>query len=323
MKIIYFNQSYYSDEPSTVGEDVVLCPHPWSAFKNRFARFICHIVFSPKINRLIRLPFKKAWVKKVLKKLGFNSLERFVIIVNAHYYQLFRGKLFDYVKHTNEGNRVFLSFSDKVVTFLNLYQDFPKISEIKKFTDVVLTYNTNDAKTFDVVLERPCIPIFPNIPNLLGDYRSDVFFIGKKKDRLDVLHSLYTKLTNLGFECDFYIYGVEDNEKLKGSSIHYNTPLKYRDVLEHCKKTKAIVNIVQGFGEGITVRDYEAAYFGKYYITNNFAVKDSPLFAPSQIIFLDEIDKRIDEIRKPIANNVDLCLYGFVKWKEFIECLAK
>ena len=323
MKIIHFNQTYYSNIPQIVENDIILCPHPWLAFKKGLNRLLCHIAFSPKANNKIKMPFKKYWVKKVLKKLRFNKNEQFVIVINAHYYQMLEGNLIHYVKSINQNNKVLLALSDKVNTFISLYKDFPNMKTIKATFDAVLTYNTNDSRDYGIILDRPCLPCFPKIPNLLGDFESDVFFIGKKKDRLATLHSIYERLTKLGFKCDFYIIDVDDDEKLKDSSIHYNEPLKYQEVLEHCQKTKSILNVVQNSGEGITVRDYEVAFFNKHYITNNFAVASSPLFDRSQIIFLDEIDNRIIEIKKPLPDNNKAKAFNYNNWKSFIESLVK
>ena len=323
MNVIYFNQRYFSDNASYENDGkVLLIPEPWLLYCNRFIRFLSHIHLSPRINSHLELPFKSIWIKNILKK-SFTSNEKLCIVINSHFYNLYYDGIIKIAKKYFPDVYFAFIFSDRVTFFKKFYKDFPDIDLLKKDFDLVITYNVEDAKKYNIILDRPCFPIYKKLSNKLHDYSSDVFFVGSEKGRLKQIYDVYEVCKKHKLKCDFYINNVPEEKQKYRDEITYNTKLDYDEVLERVSKTKCVLNIIQDGGAGITLRDYEALYFNKLSLTNNYALVETELYDDNQIIWLNEFEKKIYKIKsfKNRTSNLLLEKYSLKKWCEWIELM--
>lgn len=99
--------------------------------------------------------------------------------------------------------------------------------------------------------------------------QSDVFFVGRGKDRLEMLHEIYNNFSARGIKCDFFITEVDKDKQLKNSNIQYNTPISYKTVLKHILATKCILEILQEHQSSYSIRVCESIVYKKHLITNN------------------------------------------------------
>lgn len=321
MKFIYFNQNYFDNSPCIeCGGAAILIPEPWLLFRNKFINVICHIHLSPRINSRCSFPWKSIWNRFFFKSIPSNKNEEICMIINAHFYTLESMGIVEYVKKKNNQNKVIFIFSDKYETFSKLYKNFPSPDYLKKKFDMVITYNVEDSKKYGFIQDRPCVPIYKNITNKLSNFSSDVFFVGRNKGRLSSIYNFYYKCKATGLKCDFHIMDVDEKDFLDTTEITYNHSMSYGEVLERVSKSKSIFNIIQKNGAGITIRDYEAVYFNKYLITNNYALVDSDLYNRDQIIWLNEIDNRLSDIKtKKLQSNNIVEEYSLENWLKWIE----
>lgn len=293
-------------------------PNPWSAIHNCFLRLLCHIHLSPRINSMIQLPFKSIWWKKIFFANIIPKNESVIIIINAHFYSLLNKSIVKHLKkHFKQVYFVF-EFSDKYSSFSEHYKKFPSVTSVLQTYDLVITYNYTDSLKNGFVLSRPCFEGFSPLPIDDSIPPSDVFFVGKNKNRLNLIHSIFTKCTEEGLKCDFYVIDVNKEEMISG--ITYNSFLPYEEVLKHVQKTKCVLNLSQIGGEGMTMRDYEALSNNKLLLTNNSFIKKTPFYNEDQVLFVDELDSKIDMIKTGFIGNRNYCdEYSLSKWYEWLE----
>lgn len=117
------------------------------------------------------------------------------------------------------------------------------------------------------------------------------------KDRLNEIHHIYEVLTQFGLKCDFYIVGVSEKDMKYKEKISYNKRISYDDVLKHVANTKCVLNIMEKGNSGITLRDYEAIFFQKLILTNNYDFKGSPLYDANNVLFADDLFKAAEVIK--------------------------
>lgn len=155
-----------------------------------------------------------------------------------------------------------------------------------------------------------------------GD-KSDVFFVGKGKDRLDMIHDIYRYLTARNIKCEFYVNNVEKEKQLTGTGIHYNCWLNYKQVLQRVADTKCVLEILQGEQHGFTIRTCEAVTYKKRLITNNQFLKKQPFYDPR---FMCVIKKASDipvdfisDAAEAVVTGADFSTERFIKFLETLN----
>ena len=324
MNYIYFNQKYFSTVPSYENDGKMLfIPEPWLYFRSGFVRMMAHTHLSPRINAKVDLPLKNIWLRRILKN-AFDDKNELCIILNAHFYNLFFAGIYQLAKEYYRKVKIIFIFSDKIEYFQKQYCNFPSVEQLKEAFDLVITYNVEDAKKYQLILDRPCFPIYHKIGNELQDYSSDVFFVGSNKSRLDQLISIFEFCYQNGLKCDFHINNVEPEKQKYKEYIVYNTYMDYSEVLERVKKTKCVLNIVQNGGAGVTLRDYEAFTFGKIILTNNYALKVTGMYSRKQVIWINELKDRVEDIIS--YNDVSTEFkdeFSLKNWCEWLNALVR
>ena len=320
MNVLYFNQKYLSNVPKKyLDGSVLFVPEPWLFFRNKLIKTLCHITLSPRINSKIKLPFKSVWIKYILKH-SFVKKDTICLVINAHFYHLYKSGIKRIAESLYKKVHIVFVFSDKVQYFAEHYRGFPDIEELKESFDAVITYNVADSKKYNLILDRPCFPSFEKIDDKLGDFHSDLFFVGSNKGRLNDIYKVFELCRSNGIKCDFHVIGVPKENIKYSDCISFNKPIPYSEVLERSKKTNCILYIVQEEGSGVVLRDYEALTFNKLLLTNNTALELSGLYSKEQVIWLDELAKRKNDIiagyKGSNALKIEYSLQNWIKWLE-------
>lgn len=115
--------------------------------------------------------------------------------------------------------------------------------------------------------------IQPNNDNVA---RTDAFFIGGDKGRLEQLLNLEKKLQQKGQVTDFKIVGYNSER------------LTYREVVEGIINTRIIVDIQSAGQDGLTLRPIEALLYEKKLITNNVNIRTYDFYNSNNIFILNE-----------------------------------
>ena len=159
--------------------------------------------------------------------------------------------------------------------------------------DLSISYDKFEAKKYNILYYPTPYSIYPfkekkNLP------QSDVFFVGRAKNRLNDIIKSYEKLTQMGLSCDFHITDVDPNNQKYSEFINYNSRLTYEENLEHIMNTKCIFEVMQKGASGYTLRTWEAIFYGKLLLTNNKVINQAP-FYKKKYIFVYETPEDFDE----------------------------
>ena len=125
-----------------------------------------------------------------------------------------------------------------------------------------------------------------------SDQKSDVYFIGLAKDRMEKIYGIFQKLTAAGFTCDFTVIvnKINNYQKMYPGITFKTSRLSYSTILRKIAATKCILEICADGQDGLTMRFYEAVFYNKRLITNNRSAKKSELYNADymQIIETDD-----------------------------------
>ena len=116
------------------------------------------------------------------------------------------------------------------------------------------------------------------------DPKSDVYFVGLAKDRMEKIYDMFEMLSSAGLKCDFTVIigkGLISDYQEKYPGIAFRTSrIPYSEILRRLAATKCILELCAEGQDGLTMRFYEAVFYNKLLITNNKTAKESALFDP-------------------------------------------
>lgn len=160
---------------------------------------------------------------------------------------------------------------------------------------------------------------------LKNEYASDLFFVGKDKQRLPKLMKLDDELRLQGFHPYFHVLGETRN--VYGKRIVYTSQeksflksqqLPYETVLQYDKAAKCLLEIMQPGQTGMTMRTLEAIFFNKKFITDNLSVQKFGFYTPELIYIIGKDTRSLPEFIRNDArirwNKELLEFYSFEHW---------
>lgn len=253
-------------------------------FKNKFTRFLYRFHHSMKLNKIINLPFKSLWNKYYLNN-EFDKNDKICFLVNSSVLKLQKSGMLTYLRQQYKNCKIVLFFTD-----LFEYENrFYSIDEIKSLFDLVLSFDQGDCEKYGFTY-YPLVYSFTEVEDNPNIKESDVYFVGKAKDRYDEIISAYEKFKNAGLVCDFNIVNAKKQDRKYDGEINYISQMDYKTNLEHIKKTRCMLEIMQGGGRGYTLRYCEAIAHDRRLITNNPEIKYAPFYNEKLISVFEKID---------------------------------
>lgn len=280
--------------------------------------YLSRVHNSWKLNSKGELPFKSIWFKQytAYKYLDRNQ-KQFAIFPEANSLS-FSGKYLKFLRKNYPKLVVVFSFSNPCGDY-----NLKKLETVRPYYDHIITFNDADCRQYGFELipiggySRIEVPD-SNIPE------SDMFFIGQDKGRLSMLLQIYDRMTSLGLKCDFSIVRVKDEDIVTKQGITYNKRMTYMEVLQHVKKTKCVLEVLEGKSDYSSIRETEALTYRKKLITMSSSVLKSAYYSPSQMLYIhnpDEITR--DFFETPIINSYDISDYSPIKGLETIAKLNR
>lgn len=225
--------------------------------------------WSNKINSKVKLPFKRLWFKKICKQ-DFHNDKPTCYIFNGGKYLREAPKLYDYIKKLNPDNKV-------AVYMMDLCSE-KTINELRPCCDAIVTYDTGEAQKYGIY----CFDDI--IYGAMGEVTEpeifdwDVYFLGFAKDRLNRIHRAYRTLTNAGLRCNFIICGTKPEDRIEGEGLHYQNPISYAENLENVKKSRCILELMQGGSDAPTMRTEEAITYKRKLLTDHVSAASQYYF---------------------------------------------
>ena len=279
---------------------VLLVSTPWKLINHRILRKCAHFHLSSNINSKVPMPWRHIWNKYIFRN-QFNNQDVLCVIFNAHFYEMIYAGTIEYLRRHYRNCKIVLRFSDKYEYFRRNYRHFPSVDVLNKTFDAVYTYNDYDIEKYGFWRSGSLVRDFSYVSDDESLPKTDLFFVGQEKGRIDELHRVFLFCKNHDISCDFHIVGVPEEKCLYPDDIKYNQVMDYDDVLKHAKRSNCILNLVQEHGSGLSRRDYEAFGMNKLLLTNNTYIKKSELYTREQVIFIDELSDRVEDIKLGFA----------------------
>lgn len=149
----------------------------------------------------------------------------------------------------------------------------------------------------------------------------DVFYVGKDKNRLQSLQQIEKELNGYGLKTFFYITWERGWQK-KNDGIH-KPFLPYEHVLDYIGKTKAILHLIEGAQNGITLRIQESLIHKVKLITNDMSIVDYDFYNPNNIFILgkDNMSNLRDFLNSPYID-VDTCFFKYAYFDQMIDVIV-
>ena len=257
----------------------------------RKIHFIYKLCCSKKVNLVFKTPiflFRRFNFKfeKFLKK-DKKNIVIFTDLIPAYFDYSYQKEL----KKKYNLEFVFLFLNDmRAILGNNEKRIFNFLKKLN--SEFVYTFDKGDSEKFQI---RYFVGTYPNIKNFYENKRIiyDFLYIGKAKNRIESIETLYKILAKNGFNCYFVINDVENNHK-RIPGIIYNKQIPYTEYLDRLFESKCIVEINEATQTGVTLRYLEALSAGKKLLTNNQNIKYEKYFNNSFIGIVPHGDESID-----------------------------
>jgi len=251
---------------------------------------------TPRINRIINLPMQKLWNCMIFRH-TFLEDKPLCFIFFSGKDKMIKNGFVEYLKDKYLNSKFVYFYQDLVSLPREL-----SVSQIESKFDMLLSFDQKDAEKYGLFY-YPLVYSPFDVPEDENIKQSDIYFVGKAKNRLKDIISVYEKLRSAGLKCDFHIVGVAPKDRKYANEIDYCIQMPYIENLKRIKKTKCLLEIMQIGGHGYTLRTCEAIMYDKKIITNNPEIEKAPFYS-SECIQTFKSVQQIDPnfiFREPIS----------------------
>lgn len=252
-----------------------------------FALFRIHT--WKKLNSIVNIPLKHVWNRFLLGQFPVRDEHKICFVFFSNWVEYENQlHLIDYLRKRYDGCKVVWFLQDIISTRTMMDGSPLPIDELKKKFDLILSFDQNDCQKYGLIYHHL---VFSSFEGEVKDLPySDVYFVGKAKNRQSEIIKVYEILKSNGLKCDFHIAGVPKDERMYIDEIDYDPHISYQDNLQHIIHTKCLLEIMQQGGAGFTQRGCEAVCLDKKLITNNPKIVEAPFYNPRYISQLSSID---------------------------------
>lgn len=251
--------------------------------RNRLFKWLWKKHFSPRRGKFLSF-FRKLWHPFIVKGLRLSREEKTIFL--TYDWNLLTTDLGFYKAIKKKYPNVTLVYMFTNIVRFTGSTSYGILNNLNSVFDYVFAFDKEDASKYGF-LYSPLI-YTSNDDVKPSSHMTDLFYVGKAKDRLSQLLAIYEKAIAEGLSCDFNIVDVPVNDQKYKDGIVYNKPLSYRDVLSRIKSTRCLVDAIQGDSVGLTIKTCEAVVCGKKLVTTNEHVKEECFYHPGNIMVLKD-----------------------------------
>ena len=229
---------------------------------NRFLKKLFHYHWSYRVNRKVRLPFKRMWFRKMYEQSFPSDLPLCFVYLGGNNIR-FDGGFCEYVKKQSSLNRQVILHQDLISKKLDYDYNL-----IKNRIDLCVTYDKAEAEKYGIhyFQETTFSKLIPEPEKV--EFEQDVYFLGAAKDRLPKILSVYQRLHNAGLKCKFLIAGVPEEQQVPGDGLIYTKGIPYIENLNNVIHSKCVLELIQGDSVDITTRALEAIAYRRKLLTD-------------------------------------------------------
>lgn len=262
----------YSDLNSF--SNVVYLPGP-QVLRSKLLDKLRRLHFNVRLNRFINLPFKQFWNSFYFKNFFSDNKPLCFIVFNN--WIAMDTDIVEYLKSSYPQAKVVWMCQDLISTEKYRYSCQPfNVKNLLSSVDLALSFDYGDCEKYSMIYYPLVFSSFHS--TIIQSQSSDVYFLGKAKERLNDIITIYDLCEKLGLICDFHIVGVKEQDYIKRNGIHYISSMSYFDNLQHVIQTKCLLEVMQKNGRGYTQRACEAVGLNKLLLTNNADISKAPFY---------------------------------------------
>ena len=205
-----YNKYIYKDK----GENCFSNRSPFDRYRG-ILFYLLRICYSIKLNKFMPVHLGKVWNFLILdansKECAAQS-DAVCFIFDGSAYRLVQSGFHRYLRRKYGHCKLVFDLDGKVDIFFREYPSF-SVERLKRDFDLVLSYNPYDVEHYNLLQARMRLVDY-NILKFEGKYKkTDAFFVGAAKDRLDKIIHVYEQLSNAGLVCDFHITDVPQEKQ--------------------------------------------------------------------------------------------------------------
>lgn len=221
-----------------------------------------HYHWAYSINRIIRLPLKRIWFRRMYEQSFPHKLPLCFVYMGGNSIR-FDGGFCRYVRKRSAENRQVILHNDLISKKLDY--DY---SLIRNKVDLCTTYDKAEAELYGIhyFQEKTFSKLLPEPEH--ASIEQDVYFLGAAKDRLPKILAIHKKLADAGVSCKFLIAGVPSEQQVNGKGIQYTEGISYLENLRNVISSKCILEVIQGDSVDITTRALEAIAYRRRLLTD-------------------------------------------------------
>lgn len=274
--------------------------HPYGAgTRNPLIRTLFKIHWSAKLNSRVRLPFKRIWFRKMCSYDFKNDLPICYIFLGGQYIAG-NSKLQNYIWARNPDNRIVIQYEDLIRK-----KNYKNFELVRASADYLVTYDADEAKDYHICLFDKQIYSPIQEPTQPSKFDYDVYFLGFAKDRLDLIHRIYRKLSADGLKCCFIICGTKPEDRIEADGIIYSQPIPYAKNISYLQKSRCVLELVQAGSDGFTLRTQESICYHRKLLTNHLSITKQSFYEPGYIsTFSDETQIDTKFLTEPINESL-------------------
>lgn len=277
-----------------IGKDYIRFIVSPVANRNLFLRFVYKVMMSPKLDFIFK---RFRFFLNPLYDIDFGNDERNVYLFFYGRLPWVENRILDYLKKKHKNCLTVCYFQDLIA------KKNVDIEKIKKQFDLVLDYDEEEANRYKIIY-APTPFSYVSLESS-SNSETDVYFVGKAKERLREIYEVFDLLTSNGFKCDFYITDVAEKDKINKHGLHYiNKNLSYVDNLRKVNKAKIVLELMQVGAVGYTLRTWEAIAYNKVLLTNNISLNKTPLVNQYNILAFEKFDEAAIEKLKAYKKKI-------------------
>ena len=198
------------------------------------------------------------------------------------------------------------------------------VDEIKKTGVEIWSYDPGDCNKYG--LNYNVQFVFPQKYCVISSrVEYDSFFIGLDKGRGELLREMSQYFNKVG--CSYYYYLVKSKTKADSNvkqEYPYHPAVNYRELIDMCMKSKALIDVIDSTQLGLTLRPIECIYLKKKLITTMKHISHYDLYNPNNVFIwgVDDVSKLKIFLDSPYDNSNITELrkkYSFDTWLQNFE----
>ena len=236
------------------------------------------------------LKAKKAF-NEMYKSAHFDSDAPICFVFSEPFYILLNNGYAEYIKKMNPKNKIVVQLFDLYDKKLKQLAWFKNISEMFGIIDLITSYSPTDAAKHNLTYFKEMMAAPLTAVTTPQSFDSDLFFLGRAKERQSLLIEIAKHLHQEGIRCNFNIIEANQDQQISVPGVRYIGHVDYRKQVKMMQESKCILEIIQEGSDIHTLRTAEAVCYKRKLLTNNQNLAtDNDIYNPAQMRIFDSVN---------------------------------